>query len=86
MTQDIPRMLHQTWGTNVGIGSVVRVRAQRLGQSSGEVAEGEKKDLSLARPDIMDQSERERMEPEVILTDACLQIQIIPFQLILHLY
>ena len=54
---------------------MARVRAQRLGQSSGEVAEGEKKDLSLARPDIMDQSERERMEPEVILTDACLQIQ-----------
>lgn len=75
VTQDIPRMLHQTRGTNVGIGSVARVRAQRPGQSPGEVAEGEKKDLSLARPDIMDQSERERLEPEVILTDACLQIQ-----------
>lgn len=67
--------LHQTQGTNVGIGSVARVRAWRPGQSPGEVAEGEKKDISLARPGIMAQSERKRLEPEVILTDAWLQIQ-----------
>ena len=67
--------LHQTLGTNVGIGSVARVRAWRPGQSPREVAKGKKKDKSLARPGIMGQSERERLEPEVILTDAWLQIQ-----------
>ena len=41
--------------------------------SPGEAAEEEKKDMSLAGPGIMDQGESERLVPEMILTDVCLQ-------------
>lgn len=40
--------------------------------SPEEVAEEEKKDVSLAGPGIMDQGESERLVPEMILKDVCL--------------